>query len=56
MSWAPGNDVRAAEISPVFADLTGLLPVRIVVGAEDPLLDDSVACVSADDHRTGAAT
>ncbi|KJK46356.1 alpha/beta hydrolase [Lentzea aerocolonigenes] len=33
---------RAPEISPVFADLTGVPPARIVVGAEDPLLDDSV--------------
>ena len=33
---------RAPEISPVFADLTGVPPARIVVGAEDPLLDDSL--------------
>ncbi len=34
---------RTPEISPVFADLTGLPPARIVVGAEDPLLEDSLA-------------
>lgn len=34
---------QAPEISPLFADLTGLPPARIVVGAEDPLLDDSLS-------------
>ncbi|MBM7856878.1 alpha/beta hydrolase [Lentzea nigeriaca] len=34
---------RDPAVSPLFADLTGLPPARIVVGAEDPLLDDSVA-------------
>jgi acetyl esterase/lipase len=33
---------RAPEISPLFADLTGVPPARIVVGTEDPLLDDSL--------------
>ncbi|WP_255946555.1 alpha/beta hydrolase [Streptomyces odontomachi] len=33
---------RAPEVSPLFADLTGLPPARIVVGSEDPLLDDSL--------------
>ncbi|MEV7176078.1 alpha/beta hydrolase [Kitasatospora sp. NPDC093679] len=33
---------RSPEISPLFADLTGLPPARIVVGTEDPLLDDSL--------------
>ncbi|MGW4207508.1 alpha/beta hydrolase [Lentzea sp. NPDC004789] len=33
---------RDPAISPLFADLTGLPPARIVVGTEDPLLDDSV--------------
>ncbi|MEV0977692.1 alpha/beta hydrolase [Streptomyces sp. NPDC049915] len=33
---------RDPEISPLFADLTGLPPARIVVGTEDPLLDDSL--------------
>ncbi|WP_405981842.1 alpha/beta hydrolase [Streptomyces sp. NBC_00158] len=33
---------RAPEVSPLFADLAGLPPARIVVGTEDPLLDDSL--------------
>lgn len=33
---------RAPEISPLFADLTGVPPARIVAGTEDPLLDDSL--------------
>ncbi|MGW5643925.1 alpha/beta hydrolase [Saccharopolyspora sp. NPDC003752] len=33
---------RDPEISPLFADLTGVPPARIVVGSEDPLLDDSL--------------
>ncbi|WP_330261822.1 alpha/beta hydrolase [Streptomyces sp. NBC_00539] len=33
---------RSPEVSPLFADLTGLPPARIVVGTEDPLLDDSL--------------
>ena len=34
---------RDPAISPLFADLTGLPPARIVVGTEDPLLDDSLS-------------
>lgn len=33
---------RDPEISPLFADLGGLPPARVVVGSEDPLLDDSL--------------
>ncbi|MEU6273954.1 alpha/beta hydrolase [Streptomyces populi] len=33
---------RDPEVSPLFADLGGLPPARIVVGGEDPLLDDSL--------------
>ncbi|MEY9943428.1 alpha/beta hydrolase [Kitasatospora sp. GAS1066B] len=33
---------RDPEVSPLFADLTGLPPARMVVGTEDPLLDDSL--------------
>ncbi|MGW4897489.1 alpha/beta hydrolase [Kitasatospora sp. NPDC004240] len=33
---------RDPELSPLFADLAGLPPARIVVGTEDPLLDDSL--------------
>lgn len=43
--FTPGmgaEERRAPEVSPLFADLTGLPPARIVVGTEDPLLDDSL--------------
>lgn len=33
---------RDPDVSPLFADLAGLPPARIVVGTEDPLLDDSL--------------
>ncbi|WTX10532.1 alpha/beta hydrolase [Streptomyces canus] len=33
---------RDPEVSPLFADLAGLPAARIVVGTEDPLLDDSL--------------
>ncbi|MFD5698256.1 alpha/beta hydrolase [Streptomyces lasiicapitis] len=33
---------RNPDVSPLFADLAGLPPARIVVGTEDPLLDDSL--------------
>ncbi|MCQ8828174.1 alpha/beta hydrolase [Streptomyces malaysiensis] len=33
---------RDPEVSPLFANLTGLPPARMVVGTEDPLLDDSL--------------
>ncbi|MFF7161948.1 alpha/beta hydrolase [Streptomyces sp. NPDC008086] len=33
---------RAPEVSPLYADLAGLPPARMVVGTEDPLLDDSL--------------
>ncbi|GAA1699737.1 alpha/beta hydrolase [Streptomyces yatensis] len=33
---------RDPEVSPLFANLTGLPPARIVVGTQDPLLDDSL--------------
>ncbi|MGP3770928.1 alpha/beta hydrolase [Streptomyces sp. SDT5-1] len=33
---------RSPRISPLFADLSGLPPARMVVGTEDPLLDDSL--------------
>ncbi|MER7468009.1 alpha/beta hydrolase [Streptomyces sp. NPDC097981] len=43
--FTPGTGAeqrRDPELSPLFADLTGLPPARIVVGTEDPLLDDSL--------------
>jgi acetyl esterase/lipase len=33
---------RDPEVSPLYADLTGMPPARIMVGTEDPLLDDSL--------------
>ncbi|AEM80976.1 alpha/beta hydrolase [Streptomyces violaceusniger] len=33
---------RDPEVSPLFANLAGLPPARIVIGTEDPLLDDSL--------------
>ncbi|MEU8515036.1 alpha/beta hydrolase [Kitasatospora sp. NPDC048722] len=42
--FTPGLDAeqrRDPGVSPLFADLTGLPPARIVAGTEDPLLDDS---------------
>ncbi|MFE2441117.1 alpha/beta hydrolase [Streptomyces sp. NPDC059426] len=43
--FTPEMDVeqrRDPELSPLFANLAGLPPARIVVGTEDPLLDDSL--------------
>ncbi|WP_406840515.1 alpha/beta hydrolase [Streptomyces sp. AHU1] len=43
--FTPGMEAeqrRDPEVSPLFADLTGLPQARIVVGGEDPLLDDSL--------------
>ncbi|MFF7131929.1 MULTISPECIES: alpha/beta hydrolase [unclassified Streptomyces] len=43
--FTPGMGVeqrRDPEVSPLYADLAGLPPARIVVGTEDPLLDDSL--------------
>jgi acetyl esterase len=43
--FLPGVDPegrRSPEISPLYADLTGLPPAQFVVGTLDPLLDDSL--------------
>ncbi|MFF4486248.1 alpha/beta hydrolase [Streptomyces sp. NPDC001544] len=43
--FTPGmgpEERRDPEVSPLYADLTGLPPARIVVGTQDPLLDDSL--------------
>jgi acetyl esterase len=43
--FLPGKDLeqrRGPDISPLYAELTGLPPARFVVGTEDPLLDDSL--------------
>lgn len=36
------EDRRAPAVSPLYADLSGLPPVLVTVGALDPLLDDSL--------------
>ncbi len=44
-SYAPGRDesqLRDPELSPLYADLSGLPPARMVVGTEDPLRDDTL--------------
>ncbi|WBO66119.1 alpha/beta hydrolase [Streptomyces camelliae] len=43
--FTPGmgpEERRDPEVSPLYADLTGLPSARIVVGTQDPLLDDSL--------------
>ena len=43
--FTPGmgpEERRGPEVSPLYADLTGLPSARIVVGTQDPLLDDSL--------------
>jgi acetyl esterase len=44
-SFVPNSDFelrRHADVSPLYADLSGLPPARFVVGTLDPLLDDSL--------------
>ncbi|TYB48226.1 alpha/beta hydrolase [Actinomadura chibensis] len=41
--YLPGGvDRRSPDVSPIWADLTGMPPARISVGTLDPLLDDSL--------------
>jgi monoterpene epsilon-lactone hydrolase len=40
--YAGGNDPATAQISPVFADLTGLPPLLIQAGSDEILLDDAI--------------
>jgi acetyl esterase/lipase len=43
--FVPGRspeERRDPDISPLYADLSGMPPARFVVGTEDPLLDDSL--------------
>jgi acetyl esterase len=37
---------KSPEVSPLFADLSGMPPALFIVGTEDPLLDDSVIMAS----------
>jgi acetyl esterase len=39
---AHGEALTSPDISPLYADLTGLPPAQFMVGAMDPLLDDSL--------------
>ncbi|MCO5967805.1 alpha/beta hydrolase [Actinoallomurus soli] len=44
-NFLPGmslEDRRAPDVSPLYADLSGLPPARFVVGTQDPLLDDTL--------------
>lgn len=38
----PDGDLEDPSVSPLYADLTGLPPARLVVGTLDPLLDDTL--------------
>ena len=40
--YAPGHDLREPDISPLYADLSGLPPALFTVGTLDSLLDDSL--------------
>jgi acetyl esterase/lipase len=40
--YLDGHDARDPQASPVYGDLTGLPPVRVHVGEDEVLLDDSV--------------
>lgn len=39
---AHGQDPKAPDISPIYADLSNLPPAHFVVGTKDPLLDDTL--------------
>ncbi len=41
-TYAAGADVTNPDLSPLYADLTALPPALIVIGTQDPLLDDSL--------------
>ncbi|MFV0445741.1 MAG: alpha/beta hydrolase [Planctomycetaceae bacterium] len=40
--YAAGRDLRLPELSPLFADLSGLPPTLIQVGSDEILLDDAI--------------
>jgi acetyl esterase/lipase len=50
-AYAGGADVTDPDVSPLRADLTGFPPTLVVVGTNDPLLDDSLLMA----ERLGAA-
>jgi acetyl esterase len=43
---ASADEQRAPQVSPLFADLTGLPPTLATVGALDPLVDDSMFLIA----------
>ena len=45
-AYASGADPTDPDVSPMYADLTGLPPALFIVGTQDPLLDDSVLLAS----------
>jgi acetyl esterase/lipase len=44
--YAAGADLNDPDVSPMYADLTGLPPALFIVGTLDPLLDDSLLLAS----------
>jgi acetyl esterase/lipase len=45
-AYAAGADLTDPDVSPMYADLTGLPPALFIVGTQDPLLDDTVLLAS----------
>jgi acetyl esterase/lipase len=45
-AYASGADVTDPDVSPMYADLSGLPPALFIVGTQDPLLDDTLLLAS----------
>jgi len=45
-TYAAGADLTDPDVSPMYANLTGLPPALFIVGTQDPLLDDTVLLAS----------
>jgi acetyl esterase/lipase len=54
-AYAKNEDLRSPCVSPVFADLSGLPPLLLLVGEDEILLDDALR-VAAAAARTGTTT